>query len=241
MSFVITICHPEGIIMASDSQSTAYIKKEDGSEQMINYAWTYKLFLAPSKVGIGTYAEAHVQGTPVATYIESFINDRLSNSDYQVDEVPDKILKYFRALPGPPDTGFLIAGYKKANDSCQPHLWKVSVKQGKKRLNSECSPYMLYAEGVMDIYQRLIEQVQIYDKKLQKFKPACDYEIDWDRLGFEGAIEFATFAVKVTSDTMQFQRRDKTVGGPIDVLVIKPDKAFWAERKELTGEKENNL
>jgi len=32
---------------------------------------------------------------------------------------------------------------------------------------------------------------------------------------------------------MRFQTREKTVGGPVDVLVIKPDRAFWVARKEL--------
>ena len=40
------------------------------------------------------------------------------------------------------------------------------------------------------------------------------------------AIDFAKYAIQTTIDTMKFQQRGKTVGGPIDILIIKPDNAF---------------
>ena len=32
---------------------------------------------------------------------------------------------------------------------------------------------------------------------------------------------------------MRIEERVKSVGGPIDILVIKPEGAFWIDRKEL--------
>ena len=32
---------------------------------------------------------------------------------------------------------------------------------------------------------------------------------------------------------MHYSNVVETVGGPIDILVIKPDKAFWIQHKEL--------
>lgn len=240
MSFVIALCVPKGIVMAADSLSTKFAEKQKGKPQIVDSALTYKLFLTSSRIGIGTFAAADVKGVCIGNYIKSFIDECLVGVERQIDEVPDEILKYFRALPAPPDTGFFIAGYKKAKNVCRPHLWRVSIKQGKERVNSDCCPYAYDVGGEADIFQRLTEQAQIYDKKLGKFKPVRDYGIDWDRLGLEGTIKFATFAVKVTSHFMHFQRRDKTIGGPIDVLVIKPDKARWVKRKGLAGEKEKN-
>jgi hypothetical protein len=34
---------------------------------------------------------------------------------------------------------------------------------------------------------------------------------------------------------MRFQARPKNVGGPIDVLLLTPEKAIWIQRKELSG------
>ena len=48
------------------------------------------------------------------------------------------------------------------------------------------------------------------------------------------AIDFAVYAVRSTVDSIRFiATRSKTVGGPIDVLVIKPREAFWVQRKTL--------
>ncbi len=49
----------------------------------------------------------------------------------------------------------------------------------------------------------------------------------------QDGIDFAVFAIRTTIDTMRFQMCVKTVGGPIDVLVIKPSGAQWISRKEL--------
>lgn len=40
-------------------------------------------------------------------------------------------------------------------------------------------------------------------------------------------------AVNVTIDTMRFHPRPKTVGGPVDVLIIKPYMADWVQQKTL--------
>ena len=57
--------------------------------------------------------------------------------------------------------------------------------------------------------------------------------IPWNFFSLQDAIDFATFAIKTTIETMRFQERLKTVGGPIDILIIKPTGATWISRKEL--------
>jgi hypothetical protein len=49
----------------------------------------------------------------------------------------------------------------------------------------------------------------------------------------QDAIDYALYAVRVTIDTIRFQARPKTVGGPVDILVIRPTGAQWIQRKEL--------
>jgi hypothetical protein len=50
----------------------------------------------------------------------------------------------------------------------------------------------------------------------------------------QDAIDFGVYAVKTTIDTMRFQQKEKTVGGPIDVLVIQPyNEPFFVQKKEL--------
>ena len=52
----------------------------------------------------------------------------------------------------------------------------------------------------------------------------------------QDAIDFAIYAVRTTIDTIRFQARPKNVGGPIDVLVLTPEKTSWIQRKEYRGE-----
>jgi len=49
----------------------------------------------------------------------------------------------------------------------------------------------------------------------------------------QDAIDFSVYAIQTTIDTIKFQPRAKTVGGPIDVLVIKPTECIWVSRKQL--------
>ena len=49
----------------------------------------------------------------------------------------------------------------------------------------------------------------------------------------QDAVDFAKFAVEVTAKTISFQNRGKTVGGPVDILAIKPSGAFWVQHKEI--------
>jgi hypothetical protein len=51
--------------------------------------------------------------------------------------------------------------------------------------------------------------------------------------GEQDAIDCANFAIRATIDTMRFQAREKTVGGPVDILVIAPDNAHWIAQKQL--------
>ena len=50
----------------------------------------------------------------------------------------------------------------------------------------------------------------------------------------QDAVDFGVYAVKTTIDTMRFQQKEKTVGGPIDVLVIQPyQEPLFIQKKEL--------
>ena len=52
----------------------------------------------------------------------------------------------------------------------------------------------------------------------------------------QDAIDFSIYAIRTTIDTMRFQARPKTVGGPIDVLLLTPKEVKWIQSKELHGE-----
>jgi hypothetical protein len=86
--------------------------------------------------------------------------------------------------------------------------------------------------GEIDVLQRLIQDVGVkQDDGVYKELP--QHAIAYNFFTLQDAINFAEYAIDVTIKTMTFQNRVKTVGGPIDILVIKPGNSLWIKRKEL--------
>jgi hypothetical protein len=241
MSFIITLYVREGIVMASDSRLTLNTTQQQEDKQIVKVAVgqsdsNYKTFLAPNNIGISTYGAADIQGVPIAGYIESFISEQLSKEQDEVDNVPKKLLDYFKKFPGPPDIQFHVAGYKTENNQRVQHVWHIAVSTGiTERKNPPGQEQGATWGGEADILARLIQAVGILDNE-GKLKQALPYfQIPWPFFTLQDAIDYAVFAVKVTIDSIRFQPRPKTVGGPIDVLVIKPNEAFWVQKKGLHG------
>jgi hypothetical protein len=238
VSFVITLFVREGIVIASDSRLTLNTTEQSGQNQTVRLAVgqsdsNYKTFLTPTEVGMATYGAADIAGVPIGGYIESFIDDVVRPKSLEVDAVAQEILKYFQALPAIPDAHFLVAGYKKLASTSEQQVWQVSVAQGQViRVNA---PGVQGAQwgGESDIVTRLVNAVGTLDANgaLQAALPS--YQIPWNFFTLQDAIDFAIFAVRSTIDALRFQPRPKTVGGPIDVLVIKPTGSQWVQRKGL--------
>jgi len=190
--------------------------------------------LALNNIGISTYGAADIQGVPIAGYIESFISEQLSEED-EVDSVPQKLLDYFKKFPGPPNTKFHVAGYKTENNQREQHVWHVTVLAGRiERANPPGKQGATWS-GESDILSRLVQPVGLLDDKGKLKNPPPYFQIPWHFFTLQDAIDYAVYAVKVTIDSIRFQPRPKTVGGPVDVLVIKPNEAFWVQRKKLHG------
>lgn len=237
MSFMIVLYVREGIVMASDSRLTLQASRQEGETQIVQLAVgqsdsNYKLFLAPGNIGIATYGAAAVQGVPIAGYIESFIDEYLTYGNCAVDDVPQLILENFSQLPGPPNAGFLIAGYKTVDNVTEQHVWEAIVATGTVIQANKPGHQGASWRGEVDVLTRLIQPVGLQDES-GEFKSLPHHPIQWGFFTLQDAIDYAIYAVKVTTDTMRFHPRPKTVGGPIDVLVIKPREAFWVQHKAL--------
>jgi len=230
----------EGIVMASDSRLTLNTEQYRDDKQIVQVAVgqsdsNYKTFLAPNNIGISTYGTAEIKGAPIAGYIESFVIEHLSDNDLDVDDVPRRLLEYFRQFQSPPATQFHVAGYRVEHGQKVQRVWHVDVAQNKMGLlNPPGKPGASWG-GEADILARLIQPVGIVDQQGVATQVLPYVPIPWQFFTLQDAIDFCIFAVRSTIDAIRFQPRPKTVGGPIDVLVIKPDKAFWVQRKELHG------
>jgi hypothetical protein len=280
MAFVITLYAREGIVMASDSRLTLNTEQQKGEKQVVQVAVgvsdsNNRIFLLPNHIGLSTYGAADIRGVPIGVYIEAFINEHLSDTQVEVDQVAVSVLEYFRQFDPPPSTQFHVAGYKKGGNGQDDasegeedddipkvfrqielppdtlfdaaghraergvrdqHVWHIDVAQnGISRLNASKQPGVSWG-GEADILARLIQPVGILGSKGAVKQVLPHSPIPWQFFTLQDAIDFCIFAVRTTIDALRFQTRPKTVGGPIDVLVLKPHRAWWVQRKALHGQ-----
>jgi 20S proteasome alpha/beta subunit len=236
MSLVITLYVREGIVMASDSRLTLNATQHPAEGQsvvqlaVVETDSSYKTFVTTHGVGISVFGAGEVGGVPIGGFIESFMSEVLT--DHGVDDVAHKLLDHFRKQPGPPATGFHVAGYK----DLEQHVWTVSVDGNSvNRVNTGKEQGATWS-GEADVLARLMQEVAVKDHA-GTYQPLPAHTIPWGVFTLQDAIDFAVYAIRTTIDSMRFHARPKTVGGPIDVLVIKPDGASWIQRKELRGER----
>ena len=236
MSFIIAVHVSEGIVLASDSRTTYNDTETDAigkpvTKLGVHYSdSSYKTFLTRSGVGISTCGNFSIQGKSIASYIEDFI---ARHQDKNVDEIKDLLLAYFQNIAPTLDTVFLVAGYMNTPDGAPVStLYRLTTKDQKieKIDTSLCGAIW---NGETDVMSRIL--TTLYLKRDGNYVKHSEYGILWNYFTLQDAIDFAKYAVQATIDTIRFQKRVKTVGGPIDILVIKPTGALWIARKELHG------
>jgi len=237
MSLIITLYVREGIVMASDSRLTLDVTERQEDKKIVHVAVgqtdsTYKTFLAPNNIGISTYGAASIQGVPISGYIETFISEQLGQGDQDAETVASLILQYFRNIPDPPNTGFLVAGYKTENNHRIQQIWRVLVATRQVVQENKPNEQGVIWDGEKDILLRLIQPLWFRDDT-GNYQQLPTHKIPWQFFTLQDAIDYAIYAVRTTIDAIRFQMRPKTVGGPIDVLVIKPNEASFIKRKEL--------
>jgi hypothetical protein len=139
-----------------------------------------------------------------------------------------------RTIDPTPDTWFHVAGYHVSEESePQSEVWAVHVAGDTKQPGIFRGIQAAVWNGELDITNRLMADVQFRWSPQNSFHPLPWFLPSWNFFTLQDAVDFAVFAVRTTIDTMRFLPRFRTVGGPIDVLVIKPHGAKFLKEKEL--------
>ncbi len=234
MSFIITVYTNEGIIMASDSRTTYTntLKGKDGTViQRIGVQitdTTYKTFVCNSRIGLSTCGTASINSMPIAGFIENFISEKVTEES-SVEEVAQNLLESFAQYSPIPATNFIVAGYN-INDLKQ-HINRVHIASKNIIPVNTDIPGVIW-DGETNTFQRLVKDVALKNPD-GSYSDIQFFSIGFNYFTLQDAINFAEYAVDATIKTMSFQDCVKTVGGPIDILAIKPSGAFWIQRKEL--------
>lgn len=234
MSFIIALHIGDGLVLASDSRITynhTTIEKSGNKtvERGVHFSNSSpKTFLTASNVGISYCGDSTIHNKPITGYIERFIEEHKGDD---VDIIKEQIVPYFKALDGTLDTSFFICGYKSEVGENKQKLYSINTKTEKlETIDTSNQGAIWYGE--IDIMSRILTPV--YSKRVDgTYVEIKSYPILWQYFTLQDAVDFARYAVRTTIDTMNFQRRVKTVGGPIDILVIKPAESIWIEKREL--------
>ncbi len=104
----------------------------------------------------------------------------------------------------------------------------------KKGVIEEIKEKPLVWDGEGDVLARLLSPVSIRSPHGEAL-PLPDYPIALNLFTLQDAVDFADYAIRTTEESMHFQLRPKTVGGPRDILVLQPEESFWV-RKKTVGE-----
>ena len=236
-SLITTVYVPEGIVMAADSRQTLTIG--DGMKTISTDNVTKIFLLEIQQVGISACGQSFCNEMPVSSQINKFIEEKLTNSD-DVITVAHKLVKYFRKSFGDVAVFFYVSGYKKENKVSIPYVYFCSIlgnKVERKNIYSDNTiKYGLSWNGELDILESIINPVIHEDEHGNKITIREVEPISWKAMSLQDAIDFSIYAIQTTIDTMRFQARPKTVGGPIDVLLLTPQEVKWIQKKKLHGE-----
>lgn len=239
MSLVITVYAREGIVMAADSRLTLTYERTLAGQPPHTVSVTSsdsarKLFLTPDRIGISAFGNAAVNGAPIGGVIESFIVEHLKGKSLPPKETGDALLAYFASIGVSQASSFHIAGYRATGSALDQEVMFVDLAaQTVTQLNAAGQQGANWG-GEIDIFQRLINDVALVGPAGAAPTPLPTFGVPFQFFTLQDAIDFAGYAMRATIDTMRFQAREKTVGGPVDVLVITPDDAHWIAQKQLS-------
>ena len=238
MSLIVTTYAPEGIILAGDSRLTLNWNKEVNGKNT-NYSITAsdtnnKVFQIKDKFGLATFGTADINGIPISGYINQFIEEKIE-AKTEIDEIPKYLHEFFGDSLGKPHTLFYLCGYKIENGISVPYIYFIDINTATtNRINFKEDKIRYGANwgGESEVMTRLLNNIKIHNG--DKWIDMEATSIPFNFFTLQDAIDFSIYVVRTTIETFRFQQRIKTVGGPIDILAIKPNEIKWIKKKELT-------
>ncbi|MDO8616542.1 MAG: hypothetical protein Q7T33_12540 [Dehalococcoidia bacterium] len=234
MSLVVTVYVPSGIVMAADSRMSVLRTEdhEDGEQktrvqqQLVLSDNAYKVAeLRTVGVGVSMYDAGMINGQPADSQIHRFEEEAVTPED-GVISVGDKILDYFQANFPNVGVGFHVAGYRTEGRSSIPYVFVGHTVREPKMRRVNCGEGDQVQYGITRAGDTLIVNRLIEKQHLPLFAA----------MPLQDAVDYAVHLIRTTIDTMRFEPRFPSVGGPIDVLVVTPQGMRWVQRKELRGE-----
>jgi hypothetical protein len=229
MTLLVAVYVPAGIAMAADSRLTAVRtdKAQEGegdvqvrSQLVLSDATSKLVELKRVDCAVGLYDNALLEGKPIDAHVKRFEEEQLTDED-DIESTAAKLHDYLRSAFDDARVGYNVAGYRVEDRVSVPHFYAGHTTKELIRPNLGSDGKILYGvsrAGETDIANRLIRK-----DSLPMF----------DAMPLQDAVDYAVHLIRATIDTMRFEPRHPTVGGPIDAMTVTPDGCSWVRQKQL--------
>ena len=161
---------------------------------------------------IASFGTAIIGGKTIADYIRLFEINDVEDSD-SPDTIARKLFQHAGEFNG---ANFSVCGYS----SDLPYIYLVD-SSGKKRIN-------ITKDGNIDYGLAWGGETEALNKLINA-QP--NMNINYSLMPLKDGIDFSKFMVETTIKYQRFSDRIKTCGGPIDILVLTKDSAYWYNNK----------
>lgn len=233
--------------MASDSRQSVTITKKtkEGQKeppiQTTSSDSVNKTFLLEEqRVGISFAGDTMLGGVTTESHIKRFLEEKVVQTD-DVVTITDKIFDYFKKNFPKANTNIHVCGFKKEGKISVPYVFAMHIgRNEKKRVNVKTNneaDYGVCWSGEGDIIARLLTATLPQPDKPGETIPPTP--VMYQAMTAQDAVDFAIYLIRTTIETMRFQVRPKSVGGPIDVLLITPEETRWIQKKTVHGQDMN--
>jgi hypothetical protein len=230
MTLLVAVYVPAGIALAADSRLTA-TRTDPGKDGDTTVQTRSLLVLSDASnklvelktVGcaIGLYDNALLEGKPIDAHVKRFEEEQLTEED-DVESTARKLHDYLRSTFKGASVGYNVAGYRVEDRISVPHLYAGhTTRDDFNRVNFGSENQIQYGvsrAGDTDIANRLVRK-----ESLPLF----------DAMPLQDAVDYAVHLIRATVDTLRFEPRHPTVGGPIDVLTVTADGCSWIQQKRI--------
>lgn len=221
MSVVCCIYTLSGIVLAADSRLTrTKIETVDRKKVTTKYNISdlaEKVILFKNKnIGLVWHGNAYCNNMHIVDVVREFEKENIQDND-TIYDVVNKFNKYVNTT----ETTFIICGY----DEDTPYVYEIYEKNVSRinLITDEETKSTKLRYGVR------FGGKKVAIEKIINSKPSLDTNYKYMTLA--DSIEFSKFLIDTTIKYQYFSDELKTCGGPIDVLVITKDSAFWAQHK----------
>ena len=213
MSLLVTVVVNNGIVMAADSRTTWTHK--DGT---ITYQdGTHKLFQYNNKIAVSSCRNASINRQTIEFHFNKI---KEKYPDLTIHKLPKQLKDYFLSLKSDCNIAFFVVGY---DNNDKPVGYRVYTQEKNERLSvSYPTSYWL---GDRNFASRAFGKVYVKDGS--KYIEHEDYKLRLDKYSLIDAVKYATFMIEASSKYQEFFDVKKTIGGPIDILIIQKSGSYW--------------